>query len=98
MRAKPNPIRREMGLGHDELFRILPGAIENRAWSLAGDRITIRDQDRLIQIRVSPETRRKLGALQLPVTHLEFYFEGFTDFANEVFMQRYDLSFRRGGG
>lgn len=87
-----------MGLGHDELFRTLPRAIENRDWSLVGDRIVIRDHDRLIQIRLSPETRRNVGVLQLPVTHLEIYFEGFTDLAIDVFMQRFDLSFRRGGG
>lgn len=91
-------IRREMGLGHDEFFRLLPHAIENRDWSLAGNRIVIRDRDGLIKIDFSPETQRILGALSLPVTNLEFHFEGLAGPAIEQFMNKFDLSFRRGGG
>jgi hypothetical protein len=96
--AENNPIRREMGLGHEELFRILPRAIEERPWSLTNDRITISDPHGVIYIKVFPETTRSLGALRLAVTVLEISFEGLTVSEIDRFMRRFDLSFRRTGG
>jgi hypothetical protein len=87
-----------MGLDRAELVRLLPRAIDNRAWSLSEDRISFREKHGEVQIRISLESRRRLGALELPVTVLEFSFEGLEDEEIDEFMRRFDLSFHRGGG
>ena len=57
-----------MGLGHAELFRLLPRAIGDRAWRVHRDLITITAQGQQLSIKLLPEGRRNLGALKLPVT------------------------------
>jgi hypothetical protein len=87
-----------MGLGHAELFRLLPRAIGGRTWRVHRDLITITAQEQQVYIKLFPEGRRDLGALKLPVTMLEFSFHGFTPEQVDAFMERFDLAFRRGGG
>ncbi|MGR9108698.1 MAG: hypothetical protein ACU843_17405 [Gammaproteobacteria bacterium] len=96
--SENNLICREMGLGHEEFFRILPLAIEKRPWSIDHDRISIADPRGTVEIKIYPETARKIGALRLPVTVLEISFQGFECAEITKFMQRFDLGFRRGGG
>ena len=87
-----------MGLGHAELFRLLPRAIGDLAWRVHRDLITITAQGQQLSIKLLPEGRRNLGALKLPVTVLEFSFHGFTSEQVDDFRGRFDLAFRRGGG
>ena len=96
--SDPKNLRREMGLGHAELFRLLPRAIGDRVWWVHRDLITITAQEQQVCIKLFPEGRRDLGALKLPVTVLEFCFHGFTPEQVDAFMGRFDLAFRRGGG
>jgi hypothetical protein len=96
--SPPKSLRREMGLGHAELFRLLPRAIGDRTWRVHHDLITITAQGQQVYIKLFPEGRRDLGALKLPVTVLEFSFRGFTPEEVDAFMGRFDLAFRRGGG
>ena len=45
-----------------------------------------------------PESVRRQGALRLPTLTVTFSFRGFDAHTLAVFWQRFDLSFRRGGG
>jgi hypothetical protein len=94
----PKALRREIGLGHAELFRLLPRAIGDRTWRVHRDLITITGQEQHVYIKLFPESRRDLGTLKLPVTMLEFSFHGFTPEQVDAFIGCFDLAFRRGGG
>jgi hypothetical protein len=87
-----------MGISHAEFWRTLPRALERQTYEILGDKVTITDAQSTLEIRLSPEHSRKLGALVLPVTNVHFTFKGYNSSEVESFMQRFDLYFQRGGG
>jgi len=87
-----------MGIDHAELFRRLPAAIGFRDYRVVDDTIILQEDDRSIEIRYSTEEIRRLGAMRLPITRLEFRFSGYGQDEIDVFLSRFDLYFRRGGG
>ena len=91
-------IRREMGVSHADLFRILPTVVESGNTIVEDDVILIRESGGMIRICYSQERCRTLGVLRLPVTDLDFSFSGLSQAEIIRFMQRFDFSFRRGGG
>ncbi|MGD8909918.1 MAG: hypothetical protein PVI92_11295 [Chromatiales bacterium] len=93
-------IQRIMSISHDEFLRNLkplgkhyPYRIDRR-----GRRIHLSIEDRTIEIRLGTEGYRRLGALELPETAVEFHFHNFEVQEIERFFFRFDLCFRRGGG
>ncbi|MFQ5761035.1 MAG: hypothetical protein ACE5HM_08680 [Acidiferrobacterales bacterium] len=89
---------REMGINHAEFRRTLPRALEHQSYKILGDNIIITDALGTLEIRLSPERDRKLGALVLPVINVHFTFKGYNSSEVKNFMQRFDLYFQRGGG
>jgi hypothetical protein len=87
-----------MGIDHAELFRRLPAAVGFRDYRIVEETIILREDDRSIEIRYSGEEVRHLGAMRLPITHLEFRFDGYGKDEIDAFLSRFDLYFRRGGG
>ena len=87
-----------MGIGHAELFRRLPAAVGFRNYRVVENTIILQEDDRSIEIRYSDEKIRRLGAMRLPITHLEFRFSGYGEDEVDAFLSRFDLYFRRGGG
>jgi len=87
-----------MGIDHAELFRRLPAAIGSRDYQVVDDTIFLQENDRSIEIRYSAEAVRRLGAMRLPVTRLNFRFDGYGEDEIDAFLSRFDLYFRRGGG
>ena len=87
-----------MGVNHQDLFRRLPAAIGFLKYSIRGDTITIVDQQQQLLIRFGEVQERRVGALSLPTTRLDFTFSGFSNSAVVAFMERFDLYFRCGGG
>ena len=53
---------------------------------------------RRMEIVVTPGEPRHIALLQIPVTHVEIAFYGYTDAEVEDTMRRFDLHFQRGGG
>lgn len=101
MRAGEPPSERlEMGLGHEEFFRLLPSAVEGRRYTVEGTRVIVEDApDRRVIIRLEPESLRRLGpTLVLPVTALEIAFEGFGAADASAFLERFHRHYQRGGG
>lgn len=87
-----------MALGHADLLRTLPAALEGCPHEVSGNVITIRGEGRQVVIRLSPERERRLAALRLPVTVLDFRFAGYSREEVDAFMKRFDRCFQRGGG
>ena len=91
-------LTREMGISHAELFRLLPAAIAHRPYRLCGRTVLIENGLRRIELRLSPQTERRLGALRLPVTTLDLVFTGYSRDAVARFMHHFDQHLQRGGG
>ncbi len=87
-----------MGISHAEFRRTLPRALEHQTYEILADHIIVTDALGTLEIRLSPEHSRKLGALTLPVTNVQFTFKGYSSSEVTSFMQRFDLYFQRGGG
>ena len=90
--------RREMTITHAEFLRILPFAIEGRTYRVQDGEILIFEADRRISIKLQEENVRALAALRLPMTKIEFLFQGYSKADIEDFMERFKLHFQRGGG
>ena len=45
-----------------------------------------------------PETSRKIGKLELPVTHIKFRFEDIEHDQVREFFDRFDIAYQKGGG
>ena len=101
MRAGEPPSERlEMGLDHEEFFRLLPSAVEGRRFTVEGTRVIVEEApDRRVIIRLEPESLRRLGpTLVLPVTPVEIAFEGFRAADACAFLERFHRHYQRGGG
>jgi hypothetical protein len=91
-------IKREMTITHADFFRILPKALKNIKYGVSGNRVAIADTEKRLEIMLSPESSRSIGALKLPVTILEFRFDKYTTEQIEKFLRQFDMSFHKGGG
>ena len=89
---------RDMGITHSELFRTLPSALAALPYTVQGHDVIINDSTRRLVITLSPESRRRLGALSLPTTQVDFTFSGYSSQDIDRFMTRFDRAFQRGGG
>jgi hypothetical protein len=97
---EPGSIRfsSEMGITHAEFFRLIPAAIAGHSYTLQPNEVLITDGDRCISITLSPERRRMIGRLSLPVTRVDFTFSGYAKPEADTFMAQFKLHFQRGGG
>jgi hypothetical protein len=91
-------LERCMGLTHAEFLRTLPTAAPGMSIQADKGCIRLSDPPRLVLVELGPETRRTLGSLVLPETSVRLSFEGFSAEQREVFLRRFDLAYRRGGG
>lgn len=91
-------LTREMGITHADLFRLLPVALGQSDYQFTEDTITVYYTGYSVHIRISPQRVRRLGALALPVTKLEFQFNGFSEDVVKRFMDRFERCYHRGGG
>jgi len=89
---------REMGITHAELFRLLPRLLNGHEWRYDEGGIRVDDSPRRLYIGYEAETERRIAALRLPVTHIHFEFDGYSEAQASAFMAHFDQTFRRGGG
>ena len=94
----PEKFSREMGLTHAEFFKSLPAALDHQPYERTASGVRVDYGDRSLEIDLGPQQERRIALLRLPYADVQFRFRGFPDDAREVFMQRFDLCFRRGGG
>ena len=91
-------IQREFGLSHSDFFRIFP-RIEPHA-TRTGDRemALARDDGRILQIELSAEMVRRLGALKIPFIDITFRFFGWSVEQRAEFFKKFERAFQKGGG
>ncbi len=89
---------RVMGITHPDFFRRLPAALEDRAFTTVGNRATVVDGARGIEIELGPEGTRVIGLFRLPVTEVTFSFTGYDEAQADALLARIDLHYHRGGG
>lgn len=87
-----------MGITHSEFFRTLPTALAPSPYTVRDHDVIIGDSTRRLIISLSPESRRRLGALSLPTTQIHFTFSGYSPQDIDRFMAHFDRAFQRGGG
>ncbi len=90
--------RRMMGITHADFFRRLPAALEGRAAEIDGNRATVIDGARRLEIELGPQGTRAIGLFRLPVTEVTFAFTGYDETQADALMARIDLHYHRGGG
>ncbi len=91
-------LTREMSITHKDFFRLLPRAVNGAPVTRDGNHASITTNAGQINISLMPETVRKLGLLEFPVTHVSMEFNGFTPTDQAAFLARFELAYQRGGG
>lgn len=94
----PEHFTREMGLSDREFMRTLPAAIAPLNFRLADKTISIDHPGGNVRIRLQEMPDRRIAAIRIPKTSVEFRFSGLSDVERLQFMHRFDLHFQRGGG
>ncbi len=89
---------REMSITHREFLRLLPHALEGRAYRHENNTVVVNDDSRTIKIALSPESMRKIASLTLPVTEIRIELENFSVDEQAAFLKKFDRTFQRGGG
>jgi len=94
----PARFSREMGLTRAEFERSLPPAVSPSTYRVEGREYLVQHPEGSVRIRLGETRERRIAALTLPVTPVEFRFEGLDGEARRRFMERFDRYFQRGGG
>ena len=89
---------KEMGIGHEDFFRILPRALDTDDYEVNGTDIVMRDGEKRFEISLGPEIIRSIALFKLPVTMVTLRLVNYGDADREATLARFDLYFRRGGG
>jgi hypothetical protein len=92
--------QRVMTISHAEFLRSLNPLGRDYPYRIdeQGRQILLTEGERRIEIQLGEERSKRLGALTLPETTVDFRFHGFEAQDMERFFFRFDLCFRRGGG
>ena len=93
-----NIITREMTITHDDFFRLLPKALADYQFRMSGKSIRVKMQSGSVTIQLEPETTRKIGNLDLPVTHITFHFDNIAHEQMQNFFETFNRSYQKGGG
>jgi len=89
---------REMGLTHDDFWRLLPRAMGEHAYTRDGNKVNAVVHEGTVDIEIgSPEVRR-IALLAIPYSEVSFVFSGVSAEQQQAFKAHFDLHFQRGGG
>lgn len=96
--ASVHTIRREMTISHKEFDRILKMAFKREFKTVRSDQSEFENSDNTINLKLSAESSKKIGSINIPITELCITFMGVTEEQKKDFMIRFDRAFQRGGG
>ena len=96
--APAHTIRREMTISHKEFNRILKMAFEQEFKTVRADQSEFANSGNTINLKLSAESSKKIGSIDIPITELCITFMGMTEEQMKDFMIRFDRAFQRGGG
>ncbi len=91
-------VHKEMGYSHAEFLRLLPKAMNGAALRVEGNRITVEDGARRLDIELGEETERRLGHFRLPVTPVRLAFAGYSEAEIKAALERFWRAYQKGGG
>jgi hypothetical protein len=91
-------IKKEMGISHQDFFRILPRALGSSEFEQAGNTVVLKQDNRQLTIKLSKESQRRIAAMVVPVTNVTLTFSGYTTEDLKIALDRFDQYFRKGGG
>ena len=91
-------VEKEMSISHNDIFRILPNALDGADYRIDGNRVIAGTGNRRLEITLSDETQRRIALLILPVTHVRLDFIGYREDEAAAALARFDRGFQRGGG
>lgn len=89
---------REMGLTHDDFWRLLPKAMGGHAYTIEGNVVHALVNDGTLDITLGPPEERRIALLALPYSVVSFLFKGVSKEEQLAFKAHFDLYFQRGGG
>ena len=98
MAAGGRGLTREMSISHKEFFRLLPRAVNGMPVTRRGNVAVIVTGAGQVKITLAPESVRKLGLMEFPVTAVTIEFRGFSAADRAAFLSRFDLAYQKGGG
>ena len=98
--ANPQPVivKREMTITHADFFRLLPILLKHREFKITGKSVLIILDSGKLEIALSPEVVKNVGALMLPVTQITFSFANIPDADRGKFFRHFDRVYQKGGG
>jgi hypothetical protein len=91
-------IQKEMGFSHQEFFSSLAILARDIPCRLSDSGAVLEYDAGEVRISLGPQGERKLGSMILPRTMVSLEFKDFSEEQRMVFLDRFDLTFRRGGG
>ncbi|OGT82748.1 MAG: hypothetical protein A3G42_04595 [Gammaproteobacteria bacterium RIFCSPLOWO2_12_FULL_47_76] len=91
-------IQREMTITHADFFRLLPKALADYQCKISDHTIEVKLTSGHIKIQLMPETTRRIGTLELPVTNMTFHFENTVQDEMQDFFSKFNMAYQKGGG
>jgi hypothetical protein len=89
---------REMGLTHDDFWRLLPRAMGENAYEIQGNSVHAKVHGGSLEITLGDLQVRRIALLRLPFAVVSFHFNGIAEQDQQAFKAHFDLHFQRGGG
>ena len=87
-----------MSITHKDFFRLLPRAVNGVPVTRRDNQAHIATEAGRVKITLAPESIRKLGLMEFPVTGITIEFNGFSAAEQAAFLSRFDLAYQKGGG
>lgn len=89
---------REMAVSHADFMRLLPHAMPGFACTAHGNRISAAAGQQRVEIKMGAESERRIAMLRIPVTEVTLELHGFDTEQTQAFLQKFDMTYQRGGG
>ena len=87
-----------MGLSHREFFASLSTLAKEAPCRVSDMGATVEYDSGQVRIVLGSEGERILGSMTLPRTSVSLEFRNLSNVQRALFLERFDLAFRRGGG
>lgn len=89
---------REMGLTHDDFWRLLPRAMGEHTYDIQEDTVRVKVHGGVVTIVLGLPQVRCIALLRLPYAEVSFRFNDIAECDQQAFKAHFDLHFQRGGG
>ena len=87
-----------MTITHADFFRLLPKALADYQFITSNQEIQVKLATGYVNIQLMPETTRKIGSLLLTITHVTFHFENTAQDEMQLFFDKFNPAYQKGGG